>query len=938
MSLSELTRNAFQSGVAPSKWIKLCKLFVSKNLAHVTTHDIEVDISNSVLILFKNYPGDPILQNYLRSALQDGSISLPIFLSTFLAGAPGLHNPATLDMLCNMAIDFHNASGSPPVGPILTGNTLKTISDAMSLVKTAQSTALSPSDQLLGSTSALLIVLLTSPIVADVSQVSPNDVISFLAEANDLMNFISISTPVRAAIEQFISPLTMYGGDAKAVREAQMHTMHLALTRGEVIVPNSDTDIISCGLLLQSLILRRASEFGSGDGSHVIALLVALVRWSSWSPQIFYTQMILSAVHGLSQSALIDPGGKSAALWRVFITGRMPYILKATEKSVELDGIQESDWRSAIHTALANVLQQSDLLQRCDTVAQNNADPAGNSMSHGFTSELLHQLLSIGLVEQSFVSAVNPNLANEFHPRIQYEAQESNTDIEVYLENKLLDGSPEDSITFMDKVWRDPCCHNACAEVIRKRFISAATSLDVEALSEICKMLYLHPHAIDIVALHVKLSDLLASALAIVEDYDCETVGDPQTAVSHLGDIVLFLELTFARFNLSSELFVLNGRKLNAALLASVAVSYPVEALESGDASAFTAWFKALFDNNSEGIDDAILRSTRPKTLLKISATLFCQAIQMCLDRKMEKETMSNGISYFLGPLLNWTLGGVVQVLLSEISHRGLDAPIHIEVLQTLLLSPSCPKPVLRLSANAVLRTFAHYKKPPHPPPQTPLDVPAIQQAALKALGRSSEGSSSLSINNVHSNPREAIREALASAQSGKIPTIDIDRYILLMPPTSLLSCLWSELLQVSSTTMIGEIQVPKRLGTFIISYPRSPRSPPLLPIFIHVVLPNIIATVDGLIPAIQSMAVELLVSLISSSLMAALHLEYALLSVCNDQRFVLGGQSVSALARRLGKDLRRRSSNSHTSMTVVERLASSHSFVTNFPTFMAEQ
>ena len=63
-------------------------------------------------------------------------------------------------------------------------------------------------------------------------------------------------------------------------------------------------------------------------------------------------------------------------------------------------------------------------------------------------------------------------------------------------------------------------------------------------------------------------------------------------------------------------------------------------------------------------------RSTRPKVLLRIAGTLFSHAIQQCTERKLDKEVMNNGFSYFLGPLLNWTLIGVVKVLLTEIEQR----------------------------------------------------------------------------------------------------------------------------------------------------------------------------------------------------------------------------------------------------------------------------
>ena len=75
--------------------------------------------------------------------------------------------------------------------------------------------------------------------------------------------------------------------------------------------------------------------------------------------------------------------------------------------------------------------------------------------------------------------------------------------------------------------------------------------LDVEALSYLCKALYGSEETLDVVSLHVGVLDILRHALAFVENYDCETVGDPQTAVAHFGDVVLFIQFTLARFNVS---------------------------------------------------------------------------------------------------------------------------------------------------------------------------------------------------------------------------------------------------------------------------------------------------------------------------------------------------------------------------------------------------
>jgi len=207
--------------------------------------------------------------------------------------------------------------------------------------------------------------------------------------------------------------------------------------------------------------------------------------------------------------------------------------------------------------------------------------------------------------------------------------------------------------------------------------------------------------------------------------------------VTHLGDIVLFLQSTLARFNLSASSFKLGERKLSPGLLPLASVIYRMNDLSNDDTAAFGSWFKALFDSSSEGIEDGILRSTKPKRLLKMSATLFQQAIAFCAERKMDREVLNNGISYFLGPLLNWTLAGVIKALLSEIQHRAFYAPIHLEVLQTLLLSPSCPQPVIRMTAASVLRVIPQTKKPPIP---DSIDLPAVRNMALKALGQAIEG------------------------------------------------------------------------------------------------------------------------------------------------------------------------------------------------------
>lgn len=159
-----------------------------------------------------------------------------------------------------------------------------------------------------------------------------------------------------------------------------------------------------------------------------------------------------------------------------------------------------------------------------------------------------------------------------------------------------------------------------------------------------CRALYLNEPALDLISLHVRISDLIFYALSFLENYECETVGahlfcalshifmterkgDPQTAISHLGHVVLFLQSTLAKyhvsfschslpctailradFQLKQDIFTLGDKSLSSAYLRSTAVVQSVQRLSGESATAFNAWFKALFDSSSDGIEDTTFR------------------------------------------------------------------------------------------------------------------------------------------------------------------------------------------------------------------------------------------------------------------------------------------------------------------------------------------
>jgi hypothetical protein len=71
--------------------------------------------------------------------------------------------------------------------------------------------------------------------------------------------------------------------------------------------------------------------------------------------------------------------------------------------------------------------------------------------------------------------------------------------------------------------------------------------------------------------------------------------------------------------------------------------------------------------------------STKPLSLLRIAPSLILEAVDRCATGVMPKPVLMNGTSYFLGPLLSWTLFGVVKELLSHIQRSG-----YVYVLFTL--------------------------------------------------------------------------------------------------------------------------------------------------------------------------------------------------------------------------------------------------------------
>jgi mediator of RNA polymerase II transcription subunit 5 len=50
---------------------------------------------------------------------------------------------------------------------------------------------------------------------------------------------------------------------------------------------------------------------------------------------------------------------------------------------------------------------------------------------------------------------------------------------------------------------------------------------------------------------------------------------------------------------------------------------------------------------------------------------LVSEAIRMAIMGKLDRAVLESGISYFSGPLLNWTLVGVFKMILGQFQKSG---------------------------------------------------------------------------------------------------------------------------------------------------------------------------------------------------------------------------------------------------------------------------
>ena len=203
-----------------------------------------------------------LLLAYLKHALHgNGLVSLSTFIRVFLEAAksPTLHDTATLNMLCRLIQEEFFATGLPAEKVLLQvddstiSRALGVVHNSLDLLRTTSTLPSSPFHNPTASASQLVRLLLSC--VGDMSALSTGEAMIHYANVLEIMQ-LQLDADVRSALESFSLSLNMIlGDDAKMAQEAQMmHSLQMSLGKGDISGPNSQTDLVSCSLMLRHLV------------------------------------------------------------------------------------------------------------------------------------------------------------------------------------------------------------------------------------------------------------------------------------------------------------------------------------------------------------------------------------------------------------------------------------------------------------------------------------------------------------------------------------------------------------------------------------------------------------------------------------------------------------------------------------------------------------
>lgn len=213
-------------------------------------------------MLFEYYPGDAVLQAYLKEAIQTRLVSLPTFTATFLLAARSraLREPATVSPLCKTIQEAHiwlDPSSSPatllPENPDLA---LGTVRDALELLRTTYDPILPPHHfQRVVEPVGNLVMLLINP-TPNFPNASGALALECIQSIKDLLlHAFALDPNLRQPLENLALSLSLFLGDHASLNSrGSVSSSRSSLGQVDVLGPGLETDITTCSLLLFHLV------------------------------------------------------------------------------------------------------------------------------------------------------------------------------------------------------------------------------------------------------------------------------------------------------------------------------------------------------------------------------------------------------------------------------------------------------------------------------------------------------------------------------------------------------------------------------------------------------------------------------------------------------------------------------------------------------------
>ncbi|ANB12642.1 Nut1p [Sugiyamaella lignohabitans] len=245
------------------------------------------------------------------------------------------------------------------------------------------------------------------------------------------------------------------------------------------------------------------------------------------------------------------------------------------------------------------------------------------------------------------------------------------------------------------------------------------------SLSRLCQALSLNTDMLDILFLHITPASLIVPLIKFLDHWkEDEDENDFQEVYSHLGSVILFIELVYERYPLNKDDLMtnINGQHAKngtspandnsddsmavdvngksddpetqnsfwlSCVLDGVRDAIVVDDMSEDRKVLLGGWISALYD--SGGISDDLMRLSSIKELTLLVPSIFQQSIAACAAEIIDQDTLRGGLDYFLQPFLLPTLLAAFRYLsdclwLSSSASQDLS---HVLFVLVFLVSPS---------------------------------------------------------------------------------------------------------------------------------------------------------------------------------------------------------------------------------------------------------